>query len=109
MNKRSLLVVTLVMFCGPSLAMGADLPWDVKTPFKEATIQYELTGMEQGKETLYIKDSGARQAKHRTSTATMMGTTKKTQTIDITDPDWIYRYDLIEKKGGKSGHWIADK
>lgn len=102
MNKRSLLVVTLVMFCGSTLAMGEDLPWEVKTPFKEATIQYELTGMEQGKEILYIKDSGARQAKHHTSTATMMGTTKKTHTIDITDPDWIYRYDLIEKKGGKS-------
>lgn len=102
MNKRSLLVVTLVMLCGQSPAWGEGLPWEVKTPFKEATIHYDLTGMEQGKEILYIKDSGARQAKHRTSTATMMGTTKKTQTIDITDPDWIYTYDLIEKKGGKT-------
>lgn len=102
MNKRSLLAMALVMLCGPSLSWGDDLPWEVKTPFKEATIQYELTGMEQGKEILYIKDSGARQAKHRTSTATMMGTTKKTHTIVLTDPDWISTYDLIEKKGGKA-------
>ena len=103
MNKQSLLIVTLItLSCCRSLAWSDELPWEVKTPFMEATIHYELTGMEQGKETLYIKDSGARQAKHHDSTSTIMGTTKKTQTIQITDPDWIYSYDLIEKKGGKA-------
>ena len=46
---------------------GEDLPWEMKLPFKEATIHYELTGSEQGKETLYIKDYGKLRAKHHQS------------------------------------------
>jgi hypothetical protein len=83
-------------------AWSEELPWEKKLPFKEATIHYEITGMEQGKETLYIRDYGKRQAKHHQATSTIMGTTQKTHTVQITDPDWLYTYDLVEKKGGKT-------
>lgn len=102
MNKKWLLLVSMILLFFTCRSWGADLPWEMKLPFKEATIYYELSGGEKGKETLYIKDYGRFQAKHHTSTMTMMGTTQKTDTIQITDPDWVTTYDLIEKKAGKT-------
>ncbi len=102
MRKQCLLVVSMILLFFCSLAWGEDLPWEMKLPFKEATIHYELTGSEQGKETLYIKEYGKLRAKHRQATATMMGMTKKTETVEIVDPDWMYTYDLVEKKGEKT-------
>jgi hypothetical protein len=102
MKKKDLLFISMIPMFLTCSAWGEDLPWEMKLPFKEATIHYELSGAEKGKETLYIKDSGKFQAKHHSSTVTMMGTTKKTDTIQITDPDWVTTYDLVEKKGGKT-------
>jgi len=102
MNKKWLLLVSMILLLFACRAGSEELPWEKKLPFKEATIHYELTGMEQGKETLYIRDHGRRQAKHHQGTSTIMGTTKKTETIQITDPDWVFTYDLSEKKGGKT-------
>ena len=65
MRKQCLLVVSMILLFFCSLAWGEDLPWEMKLPFKEATIHYELTGSEQGKETLYIKEYGKLRAKHR--------------------------------------------
>lgn len=101
MKKRCLLVVSASLLFG-SLAWGEDLPWDMKLPFKQATIQYQLTGNEQGTDTLYIKEYGKLRAKYHKSTTTIMGTTDKAETIEITDPDWIATYDLLEKKGEKT-------
>jgi len=102
MNKQWLLPVSMILLLFACPAWSEELPWEKKLPFKEATIHYELTGMEQGKETLYIRDHGRRQAKQHQGTATVMGTTKKTETVQLTDPDWVYMYDLVEKKGSKT-------
>lgn len=91
----------LVLFAWPCV-WSEELPWDVKTPFQEATIDYELSGTESGKETLYIKEFGARQARYRTSASTLMGVTKSTRTIQITDQNWICHYDLLGKTSGKT-------
>ena len=57
MNKGFVLALSLgVLTTTP--ALGADLPWEMKLPFKEATIHYALSGSQQGQETLYIKDAG---------------------------------------------------
>jgi len=102
MDKKWLLLVSMILLLFACPAWSEELPWEKKLPFKEATIHYELTGMEQGKETLYIRDYGKHQAKHRQATSTIMGTTQKNQTVQITDPDWLYTYDLVEKTGGKT-------
>lgn len=102
MNKKWLLLVSTILLFFTCRSWGADLPWEMKLPFKEAIIHYELSGSEKGKETLYIKDYGRYQAKHHTSTMAMMGTTQQTDTLQITDPDWVTTYDLVEKKGGKT-------
>jgi len=102
MNKKSLLWLAPMIMLLMGRAWAAELPWEMKTPFKEATIRYELTGADNGTETLYVKDYGRRQARQRVSTLTMMGTTNKTNTLQITDPDWVYQYDLATKKGSKT-------
>ena len=101
MKKCHLLVVSMLLLFFSSLAWGENLPWEMKLPFKEATIQYDLGGNQQGNETLYVKDYGKLRAKHHKATTAVMGTTNKTETLEITDPDWVYSYNLIEKKGEK--------
>ncbi len=77
-------------------------PWEMKLPFAEATITYELSGMETGEEVLYIKDHGLRTATYRTTSTSMFGMTMKNRTVEITDPDWVYTFDLQEQTGTKS-------
>lgn len=101
MKKRYLLVVAASLLVHSSV-WAEDLPWEVKLPFKQATIHYQLSGNEQGADTLYIRDFGKQRAKYHQSTTTVMGTTTKADTVEITDPDWISTYDLIEKKGEKT-------
>ncbi|MDR2551233.1 MAG: hypothetical protein LBD10_13645 [Desulfobulbus sp.] len=102
MNKKSLLWLTPMILLLVGRAWAEDLPWEMKLPFKEATIQYELTGSDKGTETLYVQEYGKRQARTHASVMSMMGTTQKTDTVQITDPDWIYTYDLVGKKGTKT-------
>jgi hypothetical protein len=102
MRKNYLLAVSMILLFFCSSVNGEDLPWEMKTPFKEATIHYELTGSEQGKETLYIKEHGQFRATYHKATATIMGMTNATESMELVDPDWIYTFDLIEKKGEKT-------
>jgi hypothetical protein len=74
----------------------------MQLPFKEATIHYQLSGSEQGEEILYIKEYGKLRAKYHTGTTTIMGVTNRSETVEMTDPDWVYSYDLIEKTGAKT-------
>jgi len=95
-----LLVAALVL---PSISFaGSDNPWDKKLPFKKATINYVLSGLENGTETLYIKDYGRTTAKYHKGTMKMMGMTTMSETIEFIDPEWIYTFDLTENTGTKS-------
>lgn len=85
------------------MPLGASAnPWEQRLPFAEATITYELSGMETGEEVLYIKDHGRRTAVYRTSSTSMFGMTVQNRTVVITDPDWVYSFDLQERTGTKS-------
>ncbi|MBV5317295.1 MAG: hypothetical protein JZU50_05770 [Desulfobulbaceae bacterium] len=101
MKKRWIPVGVLVLLFLGSLALGADQPWEMRLPFKDATIHYELKGSEQGVETLYIRDYGKVRARHHKVTAIIMGMTQKNDTLELTDSDWITTYNLIEKNGEK--------
>jgi hypothetical protein len=96
-------VVLLVALMLPALAhAGGENPWETKLPFKKATIEYSLSGMEKGTEMLYIRDYGKETAKYRTSMMNMMGMKQATETAEFVDPDWIYTYDLLEGTGVKA-------
>jgi len=101
MKNQFLPALSLVLVFSASLALGADQPWERRLPFKEAIIRYELKGSEQGSETLYVRDYGRVRAKHHQASTTIMGMTNKTETLELTDPDWVTTYNLIEKTGEK--------
>lgn len=101
MKKYCVPAVSVVLILLGSLAFGGDLPWEMRLPFKEATIHYELKGSEKGVETLYIRDYGRVRAEHHKASATIMGMTRNTETLELTDPDWVTTYNLSEKSGEK--------
>jgi len=99
---KTLRLFLLLMMVLPGLAMAAkEDPWDRKLPFENATIKYTLGGMENGTETLYIKDYGKRTAKHHQGITSMMGMKMESDTLELVDPDWVYRYDLQKRTGTK--------
>lgn len=103
MKCRQLGLVAVLVVLSPILALAADADlWEVKLPFKAATIHYTLSGMETGTETLYIRESGKETATFRTGKTSMMGTTTNTDTVEIETPDWVYSYDLVAHTGKKS-------
>ena len=102
MNIRCLLAVSLGVLISATLGWSADFPWEVKLPFEEATIHYQLSGMEQGEEVLYIKEYGRKQASYHTASTTMMGMTTKNETVEITTPDWVATYNLVEHTASKT-------
>ncbi len=94
------LITILVLSLVSASAYGSDdSPWDRKLPFKTAIIKYEITGMETGTETLYVKDYGAHRAKEHDGTTSLLGMKMRNRTLEITDPDWIYTFDLEKKTG----------
>ena len=102
MKGKGLLLLMMVLLL-PSISFaGGDSPWEVKLPFKKATITYSLGGMQEGIETLYIRDYGKEMARYTETTTTMLGVVMKTQEIEIINPDFIYSFDLTEQSGVKS-------
>jgi len=100
---RLLHAVALLLFvCAVPVQAGDEDLWNKKLPFESATIEYAIDGMEKGTETLYIKDYGQHTAKHHSAVMSMMGMKVESRTLEITDPDWIYHYDLKEGTGTKS-------
>lgn len=80
-------------------AHGADTPWEIKLPFKQAIIRYTIQGTQLGSETLYIKDHGKRRARYHLTSMSIMGITTKTNNVEITTPEWVYTYNLEEQTG----------
>ena len=102
MKRGMVTVMMLVALIFPIMAGAAKNPWEKKLPFKSATIHYELTGMETGQETLYIRKHGQETARYQISKTSMLGMTMDSRTVMITTPDWLYIFDLEERTGTKS-------
>lgn len=99
----AILIFLLISFY-VTVAAAEEHPWVKELPFESGMVHYSLSGMEEGTETLYIKEYGAQTARYHTAKATMMGMTMETKTVELTDSDWVYLYDLVENTGVKSGN-----
>lgn len=95
-------VIAALLLLIPSLMAAESNPWSPKLPFEQAVIIYEISGMESGREILYIRDFGSITARHRETSTTILGIIQKRSSIELTTPDWIYAFDLREKTGSKS-------
>ncbi|SDP22778.1 hypothetical protein [Desulforhopalus singaporensis] len=97
---RLMIVSLLVAVFGVAEGFaGESLPWEKKLPYKELTVVYKISGLENGKETLYLRDYGRQRATYRETVTKMMGTTVKDRTIEFVTPDYIYTYDLQAHEG----------
>lgn len=68
---------------------------------KSAIIEYALSGVQTGTETVYIDDWGRREARYTQSDMNMMGQTMKANRLTLIDGEWIYAIDLDKKSGTK--------
>ncbi len=102
MNKGFLFGFMMLLFVSTNALAAEESPWEKKLPFKHATIQYTISGMENGNEVLYVRDYGREEARYHTTKTSMMGMTMVNQTVDITTPDWVYSYDLTNHEGTKN-------
>ncbi len=84
-----------------SVAKGEN-PFEEKLPFETATITYAVSGLENGTEILYIDDYGTKTATYHKTVTTMMGMAMENSSIEITDVDWVYNFDLVEGTGSKN-------
>ncbi len=96
-----LLIVSFILH---TPAFAADNPWEQKLPFKNATIEYEVTGSANGSETFYTTQYGQLQATYRKTTQKVMFVTMNTDEIEIITPDWVYNIDMTEKTGTKTAN-----
>jgi hypothetical protein len=95
------LVLLTLVAAVPALA-GEDSPWQMKLPFANATISYTIAGSENGTETLYVREYGKQRAKKHEGFTSMFGISNKTESLEITDQDWHYLFDLVAKTGTKA-------
>ncbi len=103
MKRIYLLCLIVALLALPTRVFaGNELLWEKQLPFKDATIHYVINGMEEGKETLFVRESGKERATYRETVSNMMGMKMVNSTITIKNPDFIYSYDLQKKQGFKA-------
>ncbi|MBT3878961.1 MAG: hypothetical protein HON76_18455 [Candidatus Scalindua sp.] len=78
---------------------------------KSGIIKYKISGMNEGTEVVYFDNWGGDEAKYTNTTMSMMGITKKTNSLTIiTDSgQWIYNIDLDKKTGTKMKNPMYDQ
>ncbi len=89
-----------------------DLPssGDVKKRYgiESGIVEYEYSGSQTGKETLYFEEWGWKEVKYTDTEMKIMGMTQKNSTIAMINNDRIYNYDVINKKGTKMKNPLLD-
>ncbi len=102
MYKKIIFCFTILLVFPVSVMAGGKSPWEMKLPFKYATINYIISGVENGTEVTYIRDSGKEVASYHTTKTSLMGMSIVNETVDITTPDWQYNFDITNHSGRKS-------
>ena len=96
-----LILLLLILLVPAGQVQARKSPWEIKLPFRSAEIDYQVSGMEKGIEKLYIRDYGKERARYRKTKGKIFFKSLATESWEITTPDWIYRIDLLHKKGQK--------
>ena len=76
---------------------------------ESGTIDYTLSGFTTGKQTIYFDRWGLREVTYTESETKMMGIRSKTNTMTLTDGEWVYNIDLDTKKGTRSKNMNYDE
>ena len=100
--KKIISLFVVLLFATSAFAM--ENPWDIELPFKNAIIDYKVTGTLNGEKIIYIKDYGRTTAEYSNTAMKMFGMEQPQKEIIITTPDWVHTIDLIEKTGTKQAN-----
>ncbi len=89
-------------------AVAAD--WDSVEfyPFEEATLTYQVSGMQTGSQIQVIRSHGRETASFMDTQLSMMGVNQATKTGSWTDKDWVYTYDYNTNTGTKIANPMKD-
>ncbi|MEA3543736.1 MAG: hypothetical protein U9R69_00785 [Thermodesulfobacteriota bacterium] len=98
--QKLLFCLAILLLSTPVTAQSSNL-WETQLPFKEATISYQMTGVQAGSSTTYVKNFGKTSAIYRDTTITIMGITNRENSLTITTSDWVYDLDLSTRTGSK--------
>jgi hypothetical protein len=69
---------------------------------RSAIVNYKVTGMQEGTETLYFDRWGMREARYTETEIKMMGMGVKTHNLTLLDGEFTYAVDLVKKTGTKA-------
>lgn len=73
-------------------------------------ISYRLNGVQQGYETVYFDQWGNREARYTKATHKLgSGVDRKVDRLILTDKEWVYTIDFLEKTGTKTKNPAYDK
>lgn len=64
-------------------------------------VEYEMSGLQKGTETVYFDRWGWREAKYTNTELSIAGITRKESKLSIMDGDWLYTIDLAGRTGTK--------
>jgi len=108
----SLLILFLsgivLVSCGSGSSSGTSS--QTRYEVKSGEVSYRLDGMQQGYETLYFDQWGAREARYTKVTLRLgTGMERKIDRFILTDKEWVYTIDFLEKTGTKTRNPAYDK
>ena len=72
-------------------------------------VDYEISGVQKGTETVYFDRWGWREAKYTNSEISVAGITRKENKFTILDGEWIYNIDLERRTGTKTKNPMLEK
>lgn len=68
---------------------------------KRYLVEYEMSGMQKGTETVYFDRWGWREAKYTNSDLSIAGISRKESRLSLMDGEWLYTIDLERRTGTK--------
>lgn len=69
---------------------------------ESGVVQYQMTGGQNGSETIYFDRWGMREAKYTRTEISFSGITQKTNTLTLIDGEWIYVVDMDKRTAAKT-------
>ena len=90
MKKFWICTLTLAV---AALAGHADAAMDKRYTIKSAIIEYDVSGVQTGKTTLYFDNYGNKEGRHREATTKFMGFSQTIKESNYIDGPWSYHYD----------------
>ena len=75
---------------------------------KSGVIEYKVSGIQTGTETIYFDDWGMKEAKYSKTELKMAGISQKVDQITYIDGEWNYTYDVAQNTGTKLKNPLFD-